>query len=958
MPFPRFSLSYFLVCVLLPLGMMAQQGDSVYDEPPLSTLDWTRQISVSPFVKLDISEARAERLHPLLHHLLRISPGQFREQAILKSNDEIPFTTQLDIEVNFRAGVIKSPSALSTRYGGRWVMASQSGSGGFRAVGRFASEEFEALQLFLKQADFHRAAPAQVYSPQLQRVRAETGAAFLHQGLYDGTAYTGKNVMVAVFDTGIDVRHPAFRDPADSTKSRIAYLWDQTITPRGNEVSPDEPFDYGVLYSREDIELSLSGVDFVRSEDTNGHGTHVTGTAAGSNPHMPGIAPEADIVAIKGGNRSFSTFDIINAVRFMGQLSQNENKPLVGNFSIGGQLSPRDGTAATEQAMDEVSQQPGTIMVSAAGNSGQQRRYVEGETGLDAIILNIPEYEPRDGPQNDRLFIDIWFQDDDSARLRLETPSGASYTIDPDTFTTIADSTEGVISVENRVNDVNGDRNITVFIRDDPGEFTPASGQWRLIPEGNPGASWQAWMVLQVLGGTERISPVGASNDYSVTTPGSGISTITAGAYMTTDTWINANLGITLSNDGPLGDLAAFSGRGPTRDERLKPDINAPGRFVAAALSSLSGYPATSSLPGNQQAFLAGTSMASPVVAGGIALLLQARPDADYNQIRAALQHSGRRDDFTGMSLNNDWGGGKLNLIAALQELGVASDNSALNEAWQPGLLFDEGTLNAPDQPDSFYLRPDQSIVQILPRFTGVINSLLVYVGETEQLTAEDVIILQLHEIDESGQRLLRPLGNEISIPGDELESYIYQKMDMQDSGLFIMPQIQIGISMQLESQRAHAALELLRRQPSQTPALLSSRRFMHDDDRLTALPGGQQLFIDAGITRFSGADGAQPQDPPPGYSFPFELQLLQNYPNPFNARSIIPYQLERATEIRLELFDIMGRRVAVLDRGQREAGTYEIPLDTNQLGLASGIYIYRLQAGNEVLVKKLSLIK
>lgn len=945
--------------MLLSLPAVAQEELPEYDDIPLTTLDWTRHISVSPAAKSGLSDERAARLHPLLHHLMRLSPAQFRKAAREKSPDDALLSRYLDIEVMFPHEKSATPAGLAARYGGRWVMASQSDSGGLRAVGRFKTDDVRSIQEFLKRADFRSAAPAKLYQPQMQRARAESGADFLHQGLYDGTRYTGKDVMVAVFDTGIDIHHPAFRDAADSTKSRIAYLWDQTLSPRGNEVSPAAPFDYGVLYSREDIELSLSGVEFVRSEDTNGHGTHVAGTAAGSHPLMRGIAPDADIVAVKGGNRSFSSFDIINAVRFMGQLREQEDKPIVGNFSIGGQLSGRDGTAATEQAMDEVSGEPGTIMVTAAGNSGQQRRYIAGNTDRDAITLNIPEYTPRNGPLNDQLYIDIWFQDDADVDLRLETPSGAVYQVPAGSTSTIADSTEGVISVQNQIYAPNGDRRISVYIRDELEEFAPAAGRWRLFPEGNEGAVWQAWMVLQVLGGTERISPERATNEYSVTTPGSGISAITAGAYQSSNTWINANLGITLLNDGALGDLAAFSGRGPTRDMRIKPDITAPGRYVAAARSEQSGYPANSSLPGNQQVYLAGTSMSAPVLAGGVALLLQARPQSDHSAIREALERSGLRDDFTGSVINNRWGSGKLNLPGALHALGVPAEAPVSGDSWQPALLYDEGTLSAPDQPDSFYLRPGESIIQILPRFSGVVNSLLFYPGSTAQLGEEDELIVQLYEVDEAGQRLMQPLGEEIRISGDTLEPYIYQKLNMQDTRLFFMPQVQAGISIRLESERGEAAaLELLRRQPSRMPPLLQSQRFIEGDEDLSPLPGGQQLFIDAGITRFSGADGNLPSEPPPGYSFPLQLKLMQNYPNPFNARSIIPYQLDSAAEVRLELFDVMGRRIAVLERGQREAGTYEVALDATRLGLASGIYLYRLQAGNEVLVRKLSLIK
>ena len=88
----------------------------------------------------------------------------------------------------------------------------------------------------------------------------------------------------------------------------------------------------------------------------------------------------------------------------------------------------------------------------------------------------------------------------------------------------------------------------------------------------------------------------------------------------------------------------------------------------------------------------------------------------------------------------------------------------------------------------------------------------------------------------------------------------------------------------------------------------------------------------------------------------PLEFRLDQNYPNPFNPKTIIGYQLPAASDVRLEVFDIIGRRVAVLIDGPVQAGVHQVEFNASHL--ASGVYLYRLIAGDKVMSRKLTLIK
>ncbi len=101
---------------------------------------------------------------------------------------------------------------------------------------------------------------------------------------------------------------------------------------------------------------------------------------------------------------------------------------------------------------------------------------------------------------------------------------------------------------------------------------------------------------------------------------------------------------------------------------------------------------------------------------------------------------------------------------------------------------------------------------------------------------------------------------------------------------------------------------------------------------------------------------GAEPTDVDLLSDVPAEFSLRQNYPNPFNPTTQIRFDLPESAQVRLDVFNSLGQRVATLVNETKSAGSHEISFDAGHL--SSGHYLYRLEAGSEVLTRTMTLIK
>ena len=169
-------------------------------------------------------------------------------------------------------------------------------------------------------------------SPQPENTRgvASTGAPRLRVGVpgdYDPTkGFTGAGVIVGDVDTGVDWTHGDFLNPDGTT--RILLIWDTSVDMAAKD--PGNPFRHDRLGLRHGLDQGRDRRRFVHGADTNGHGTHTLGTAAGNGGatgNYTGMAPNADIIFVKGLDPS--------GVEFVFEMASRLGRPAVVNNSWG-----------------------------------------------------------------------------------------------------------------------------------------------------------------------------------------------------------------------------------------------------------------------------------------------------------------------------------------------------------------------------------------------------------------------------------------------------------------------------------------------------------------------------------------------------------------------------------------------------------------------------------------------
>jgi len=494
--------------------------------------------------------------------------------------------------------------------------------------------------------------------PCLERTLAEIGSN--SNSLLDGTlARGGKGVIVGIIDFGMDFAHKNFLDA--NGHSRVLALWDQTT--KQNPKSPSQyGYDYGTLYTRDDINAALMQPDpykalrYGPSPDdllqTGAHGTYVADVAAGNGNGSvgsvgKGVAPNADIVFVEASTKCVPTSDasvlgnsfgdsvqLAEAIKFIFTFAKERNQPCVINLSMGTNGGPHDGTTLVEKWIDcLVSQAPNRAVVIAAANMFGKRLHATGKVSTEKPVELKWQIFPDDLTNNE---MEIWYSKDD--RFDVEV-------IRPEDTIPIAGARFGevrefplwehrTIVVANRQKDsCNGDNTINIFLDH---ELSPGTWTIRLIGASVKDGGFHAWIERDETG-PSQFKTVEPGDSYQIDdaiTLGSiacGKKSIVVGSYDAHRT----------------GEpLSVNSSSGRTRDHRKKPELSAPGEHVLAAYSGTRVRRNT----------LSGTSMSAPAVAGVVALMLSAAKSKGLSlsadDIREILIRTARKDPPT---VGGDW---------------------------------------------------------------------------------------------------------------------------------------------------------------------------------------------------------------------------------------------------------------------------------------------------------------
>lgn len=575
--------------------------------------------------------------------------------------------------------------------------------------------------------------------------RAQSGASLLQDGVFNNTAYNGTGVLVGIYDSGIDWKHPDFRKANDQTKSRIVSIWDQTLTAQAGETAP-VGFSTGVEYTRAQIEDELDGTPtgFVRENDINGHGTHVSGTAAGNgaafaDKRHKGFSSDADIVFVKGGNGSFPTTNTINALTYFKNVATALNKPIVVNMSIGGQSSAHDGTSSHEVAVNSFTTSgAGRVVVISAGNDygANLHRKVD----IAAGAAQTYNFTVASNTSAASVFSFIMYANDNTpVTAKLTTPDGQQYTQNISTNTAHTILGGGLTAtMYNYWSNDNNKRYVQLVVTRTSGT-TNVQGNYSLeiTNNGTQQITAHGWLYSQGVQTTLQ----NGDNEYIVGSPGNASNAITVASYMGRASWYSGASGyFTLT---PQESISSFSAQGPRVDGVQKPDIAGSGQNVISSRSADSAPGSTDIIAGtNYYVKNQGTSMSSPGVAGAVGLLLQANPSLTAAQVKARLTSNARMDGATGTVPNMRWGYGKLDIYKAVtDELGCVKSNFET-------VGYDEPYIIANTE-SNYYFDNIALAVRYTPTLTGKLGGFSFLTGTS--LPSDIPVDIQIRKVDANG---------------------------------------------------------------------------------------------------------------------------------------------------------------------------------------------------------------
>lgn len=500
-------------------------------------------------------------------------------------------------------------------------------------------------------------------------------------------AFTGRGVAAGVFDNGFDFTHPAFRDDEGRSRAQFYYdfCWQNNDGTFGHAItSPEEILAYGHTHH--------AGATL--------HGTHCMGVMAGRavDGKYQGMAPEADLYVAHFSSTSEdfendqepTSANCVLGFKYIFDEAAKAGKPCVVSFSNGESYTFDHSHQLEGEALQALTG-PGRIIVTCAGNDGYHSSYLEKPADVYQAGTAIV------GGVGGGMYIDMDIITPVDQLVRLDFLS--IRIVDTHIENTIRFHTDSVLALNDtcRLSTTvsMGDIHLKVYRsthQDQRGNvlhlhgdmpnvaYLTLCGALFLLTGDGP-----AWVYSDIkYCPFSNISGVPAycyaGEGHSIWWPGTlpGLITVGATGYKSSFRNIAGEL-----ND-EIGDLAAsspgliarFSSQGPTTDGFIKPDVTAPGVSINAAFN---GYVEMTEkvkaeltdkvvYDGKTYYYTAqsGTSMATPVVAGTIALWLQAKPDLTIEEIMTVFEQTCTHPDSSMTYPNNVYGYGQIDAYRGL----------------------------------------------------------------------------------------------------------------------------------------------------------------------------------------------------------------------------------------------------------------------------------------------------
>lgn len=503
---------------------------------------------------------------------------------------------------------------------------------------RTALVALDAIDPLTEKDDVYFISPSRILKPLNDVAAVKT-----HLNLFrNQTGLHGDDVIIGIVDSGIDSNHPAFQ-------GRIHSIWDQTITGTGWGTT-----NYGAV---------LSGATLGVSVDTNGHGTHVAGIAAGRDPVFEGVASNAELVIVK---TDFSNTSIGDGIRYVFDVASKLGRPAVVNLSLGGHFDAHDGSDDLSLLIDQESG-PGRIVVVAAGNEGgddiHAHANVAGGQVVDILFQVPPNSQIGSTPL---VLLNGWYDPNSTCDISVQTSSGGATPFQPVIAQGLASMTyafpNAVVNITTPpiTATPNADHHFLVELRPGASSTLVQGGTWRLRIRNrglNP-AQIDCWSLVPAGARDVAFLAPFNSNDKKIGSPGAASEAITVASYTSRNIWIDST-GASRAVGLPLDTISDFSSPGPLRNNGQKPDVTAPGAMIISCLSSLSSPRASDKIT-NLFSVNAGTSMACPFITGLVALLLQRNPSLDPAAAKALLKTNSQIPGQPSGTFDPKWGFGLI----------------------------------------------------------------------------------------------------------------------------------------------------------------------------------------------------------------------------------------------------------------------------------------------------------